>query len=188
MAETLFIAPDGWSTDRIRLRRWLPGDGPLLTEAVDGSFEHLRRWIPWAQPEQTEAESESTARRFRAQWLLAENFVMPILSPDGRRVLGGTGFHVRQGPLAGGAVEVGMWIRVDEAGQGLGSHALGALVAWAWAEWPWRRLVWKCDVDNGPSRRVAEKQGFALEGILRQDGFTPEGVLRDSCIYALLRP
>ena len=165
MSSALFVAPDSFATDRIR----------------------LRSWMPWS-PKQPAEEAESNVRRFRAQWLLAENFVMPVLSADGRRVLGGTGFHVRQGPIEGGAIEVGMWIRAEESGAGLGAHVLDALVRWSWAEWPWRRLVWKCDSHNVASRRVAEKLGFTLEGTLRQDGFTPQGALRDSCIYALLKP
>jgi len=39
---------------------------------------------------------------------------------------------------------------------------------------------------NAPSRRVLEKAGFTLEGVLRQNVFK-EGEVCDSCMYALLR-
>ena len=40
---------------------------------------------------------------------------------DEKRVLGGSGFHLREGPLADGAAEMGMWVRASEAGRGLGT-------------------------------------------------------------------
>ena len=33
-------------------------------------------------------------------------------------------------------------------------------------------------------RAVAERCGFELEGILRNDGLSPQGELRSTCIYA----
>ena len=39
---------------------------------------------------------------------------------------------------------------------------------------------------NEKSRRVAERCGFVLEGILRQNFRAPGGSLRDSCMYALV--
>ena len=40
--------------------------------------------------------------------------------------------------------------------------------------------------DNIASRRVLEKAGFTLEGIMRQ-GVFKRGQVCDSCMYALLR-
>jgi len=183
---TTFIAPDRWETDRFTLRSWLPGDGPLLYEAVASSRDHLAPFMPWVDGHTSAEASEALLRGMRARWLLGEDFGIPVFSPDGKRILGATGFHVRQGPIGSGNIEAGMWIRADEAGKGLGSALLAAVVEWAWAEWPWRRIVWKCDAHNVASRRTAESAGFALEGILVRDGRTPQGDLRDTCIYALL--
>ena len=47
-----------------------------------------------------------------------------------------------------------------------------------------RRLEITSDPRNLPSRRVAEKAGFALEGIRRQSRRDPAGNLYDSCMYA----
>jgi RimJ/RimL family protein N-acetyltransferase len=48
-----------------------------------------------------------------------------------------------------------------------------------------RRLEWKCDSLNAPSRRAAERFGFAFEGIFRQH-LIVKGRNRDTTWYAML--
>ena len=49
----------------------------------------------------------------------------------------------------------------------------------------YRRLEWKCDALNAPSRRAAQRLGFQFEGIFRQHRVV-NGHNRDSTWYALL--
>ena len=181
------LAPERLETDQLLIRCWRPGDGPALHEAHVSSYDHLAPWMPWANRDQTADECEMLVRRFRAKFLLAEDFVLGFFDPDGRRVLGGSGFHLRHGSLSTGIAEIGMWIRGDAAGAGLGTHALESLLAWGFSAWPWRRLVWKTDVDNLASRRIAEKAGMELEGITRADDVRVDGSPRDTAWYAALR-
>lgn len=181
------FAPERHEAEGFVLRSYDVGDGALLAEAVNESFEHLRPWMPWAKADQSVEESERLVRQFRAQYLLAENFVVGIFAPDGRRLLGGTGFHLREGPLSSACAEIGMFIRKSEAGQGLGTRVLVELLHWGFSGWPWLRLSWRCDQRNVPSVRVAEKAGLRLEGILRgQAAHVGEG-RRDTACYGLTR-
>ena len=111
------------------LRSYFPGDGPKLCRASVASYEHLRTEMHWAKPDMTDDEAEASVRRFRAHWLLNEDFVIGIWSPDESELLGGCGFHLREGPLEHGAAEMGMWIAAAHAGRGLGTEALRAMVA-----------------------------------------------------------
>jgi RimJ/RimL family protein N-acetyltransferase len=49
----------------------------------------------------------------------------------------------------------------------------------------YRRLVWKCDALNAPSRRAAERLGFNFEGIHRAH-LTVKGRRRDTAWYSIL--
>ena len=49
----------------------------------------------------------------------------------------------------------------------------------------YRRLEWKCDSLNAPSRRAAERYGFEYEGLFRQAVVT-KGRNRDTAWYALI--
>jgi RimJ/RimL family protein N-acetyltransferase len=49
----------------------------------------------------------------------------------------------------------------------------------------YRRYEWKCDALNAPSRRAAERLGFAFEGIFRQ-AVVYKGRSRDTAWYSII--
>jgi RimJ/RimL family protein N-acetyltransferase len=181
------VAPERFEADGFVLRSYDVGHGRLLSEAVNESHEHLSPWMPWAKADQTLEESERKVREFRGRYLLAQDFVIGIFSPDESRLLGGSGFHLREGPLSTGCAEVGMFIRRSEAGRGLGSRALSALLEWGFSEWPWLRLSWRCDERNLASARVAEKAGLRREGVLRGQPAEVGLGRRNTACYGLTR-
>lgn len=186
MSDYLF-APDRFATDRFVLRSYFPGDGPLLAEATNSSYEHLRVFMDWAQPHQSDRAAEQLVRTFRGRYLLAEDFVLGIFTLDEAQLLGGTGYHLREGPLSGGNAEVGMWIRASAAGRGLGTAVLRALVEWGFSEWPWQRLAWRCSHRNVASQRTAEKAGLQHEGVLRRRLRRADGSHDDEVCYGILK-
>jgi RimJ/RimL family protein N-acetyltransferase len=184
---TYLFAPQRFEAAGLILRSYDVGDGPRVTDAVDESYEHLRPWMPWATPHQSVEDSERLVRQCRARYLLAEDFVIGIFSADETRLLGGTGFHLREGPISTGCAELGMFIRASEAKRGLGARVLTTLLDWGFSEWPWLRLAWRCDQRNLASIRIAEKCGLRHEGVLRgQQAHVGEG-RRDTVCYALTK-
>jgi RimJ/RimL family protein N-acetyltransferase len=183
-----FLAPFRREANGFVLRSYQSGDGVALADALNVSYEHLRRFMIWARPHEDPIECELRVRQFHARYLLQEDFIIGIFDLSETRVLGGTGFHLREGPLDGGRCEMGMWIRADEAGRGLGRRVLAALISWAWDEWPFHRLSWHCSVENVASRKVAEACGLALEGRLRKAITIPGSDDHDLFLYATIRP
>ncbi|MBN2391278.1 MAG: GNAT family N-acetyltransferase [Anaerolineae bacterium] len=182
-----FFAPDRYDTDEFTVRSYVLGDGPLLAEAVNASYDHLKRFMAWAKPHTEDVEAENIARRFRGEYLLSTNFVLGIFSPDNKRLLGGSGFHLREGELSNRAAEIGMWIRVDATHKGLGPRVLCAILTWGFTEWPWERLTWRCNEENVASRRTAEKAGMQLEGRLRANVRLPDGTRETTLCFAALK-
>lgn len=183
-----FLAPERYETNDFIIRSYHAGDGPLVREAVVSSYDHLKTFIHWASPDQTELESEKIARRLRAHYLLGKDYTLGIWTPDEKEVLGGTGFHLRDGPPEWRNAEIGMWIRADRAHKGLGTAVLKALLEWGFSDWPFERLSWRCDPENLASIRVAEKAGLEREGVFRSQQLLKDGRRRDSVCYAALRP
>jgi RimJ/RimL family protein N-acetyltransferase len=181
-----FPPPERRAGEGFVLRCWMPGDGALLQPAHVESYEHLRTYMPWAKADITVVECEKWARSCRARWLLGEDFCLIVLDATETRMLGSTGFHLRGAPASGRRAEVGLWIRADQAHQGLGTAVARAMFDWGFEAWGWRRLTWHCSDRNVGSRRVAEKIGLTLEATLREDGEDPEDVLRSTHIFGAL--
>ena len=71
--------------------------------------------------------------------------------------------------------------------EGLVSYITQApIVAMAFETLAAQRVELISDAENAASRRVAERCGFALEGLLRRERRAPDGSLRDTCVYAKL--
>ncbi len=182
------LAPDRLETPEFVIRSYQPGDGALLNEAVISSYDHLKTFMPWAKTDITLAESEQLCREFRGKYLLSQEFVMGIFSPTGDRLLGGTGYHFESYSIEHLTAEIGMWIRSDMAGQGLGTKVLIELLKWGFEEWPWLKTMWRCNSINYASAAVAHKAGMPQEAILRQDAFAVDGVTRrDTILFGLTK-
>lgn len=161
------IAPERFEADGFVLRSYDIGDAPLLANANNESYEHLRPWMSWAKPYQSKEDPERLVRKFRGRYLLAEDFVLGVFSPNEDELLGGTGFHLREGPISSACAEIGMFIRQSAASSGLGTKVLRSMLDWGFSDWPWLRLSWRCDERNLASIRVAEKVGLRHEGVLQ---------------------
>ncbi len=180
-----FIAPLEWDAGDFTIRVYRPGDGAALAASTLASYEHLRPWMPWATLDYPVEEAEARVRGFAARYFTNEDFVLGIWR-DGE-LLGGTGFHLRAGPLESKNAEIGMWINGTQANQGLGTKVLIAMLEWGFTEWGWERLVWLCDIRNAASARVAEKAGLTREGTLRRHLRDVDGVRRDTYSFGILR-
>jgi RimJ/RimL family protein N-acetyltransferase len=111
------------------------------------------------------------------------HFFTFVRSTDGRAV--GTGAYMRIKPEHG-VIEIGTLVfgaslqRTSAA-----TEAIYLLAAHAFDDLGYRRLEWKCDVLNEPSRRAAERLGFRFEGIFRQH-MVVRARNRDTAWFAIL--
>lgn len=185
----LIDVPSFIATERLILRRPLPGDGPLLNEAVCESIAELRPWLPWAQTPPSADESEAQTRRMYARFIAREDLVWYLFEAgdDGseRRLLGGAGLHRIDWALR--RFEIGFWRRSGCERRGYMTEAVRALARIAFDRLAARRVEIRMDDDNERSWRLAERAGFTLEGVLRHDSLTPDGAPRSTRVYARVR-
>ena len=178
--------PRQFETERLRLRCPAAGDGRLVFEGVRDSLRDLRAWpasLPWAVHEPSEAASEAFCRQGEAEFLARTGFPLLMFLKDGNVYVGGTGLHAVNWAVP--SCEVGYWCRTAYQGRGLTTEAVRAVTAFARRHIGARRICALPDAENLPSRRVAERAGYQLEGILRNERITPDGQLRSTSVYAL---
>lgn len=182
----LIDIPERLDGERIVLLAPRAGLGAEMAVVIAQSLSHLRPWMPWAQEAPTAESSELVVRRMQADFIARRDLCFQIYArrADGSagRMLGGTGLHRIDWAVR--RFEIGYWIRPEAAGQGHASEAVRLLTALAFDRLAARRVEIRCDPRNAKSRAVAERCGFELEGVLRQDSLGVDGHPRDSCVFS----
>ena len=84
------------------------------------------------------------------------------------------------------SAELGYWLAEPFWGKGIMSQAVTQICQEAFERFDIVRIYAEPYAYNKGSRRVLEKAGFVLEGILKQSVYK-NGQMHDSCIYALLK-
>ena len=87
---------------------------------------------------------------------------------------------------ANAAIELGhIWFGPRMQRTRAATEAMALLMRLAMDDLGYRRLVWKCNALNAPSRRAAERLGFIYEGTLRAH-LVIKGRRRDTAFFSIL--
>jgi RimJ/RimL family protein N-acetyltransferase len=157
---------DFTAADAELMHRWF--NDPVITEQLmerreSFSEEDARRWVERA------LDTEGNDRKW-------------IVELDGRPI----GFSALYGVHHAQAPELGIVIGERSAwGGGVGTEGMRLTIARGFDELGIHRVLELMLSDNERPRRVAEKLGFKLEGIMRSH-VRRDGVLHDVAVYGLL--
>jgi len=144
-------------------------DADAIALAAKESNAELRPFMPWAHFPQNEISQLQRLRTTEADYFAGRELVMGLFReiPGARRELVVmVGLHARV-PLNPTALEVGYWAPTKFTKQGFTTFAVKLVVTYAFDKLGADRVQVMCDEANVASRRVIEKCGFALEGVLR---------------------
>lgn len=169
-------------SERLIIRVARPGDGPMFNAAILDSLERLSPWLSWVNPPPTVASSEESCCRAHERFLRNEDLMAMFLLKDSGVLIGGSGLHDANWDLR--SFEIGYWGRSAFAGHGLVTEGVRALVEHALGPLAAARVYLTTDNLNVASWKLAERCGFELEGILRNERRNLTGGLRDTRIYA----
>ncbi|MCA0755152.1 GNAT family N-acetyltransferase [Paenibacillus sp. N4] len=177
--------PESFESSRLLIRapRW--NDGAIVHEAVKESIRELRPWMPWAKRLPTPEEAEISIRRSRLQFLDRSDLRLLLLMKDTGELVGSSGLHRIDWQAR--KFEIGYWVRTSYSGQGYITEAVDAITAFAARELQAGRIEIRCDSRNVRSAKVAERLGFSLEGVLRNDRCDVDGILRDTIVFSKIR-
>ena len=175
--------PERIESERLLIRCWHPHDAPLFKAALDSSLPELQRWIPWAMNEPSSlGVLEDRLNGYRDDFFAGRTALFALFDPDESEVLGGVGLYRRVGP---GALEIGYWVRSDQAGQGLATEAAHAMTDVGFMLSGIEQMEIHCDPLNVPSVAVPKKLGYELAETLVDHAVGPTGEPRDTMIWLL---
>lgn len=179
--------PDHFETQRLLLRAPKAGDGLAVYEARMETREQLRNWpvaTPWAQAEPTQEDAEAYCRRGQSAFLARTDLPMLAFLKADQTFVGCFSLHRMDWEVP--RFEIGYWLRASQQKRGLATEAVQGMAQLALQELQALRVEIHCNTENHASRKVAERTGFTLEGILRNYKRLANGQIADSCIYARL--
>ena len=157
----------------VAIRPWNEADAGDLVACLDGD-EEIARWL------------DRIPQPYRVADALAfigttSETTFAIVDADDGRLLGGIGVR-----WAEDVAEIGYWVREEARGRGVTTRALVLATRFA-LERGAARVQLRADLENLPSRRVAEKVGYKAEGVLRSAHWNPRlGRRQDWVMYSLL--
>lgn len=113
----------------------------------------------------------------------ADPLFFAVVDWDAMRALGMVSF-MRMDP-ANGVIEIGnIWFAPVLQRTRKSTEAIYLMARYVFDDLGYRRLEWKCDSLNTPSRRAAERFGFTYEGIFRQH-MVVKGRNRDTAWFSM---
>ncbi len=163
-----------------KLRPFEMSDLDVVREAAQDPYIPLVTTVP-ANPADEEA-----CRFIEQQWDRARagvGYSFAIAHAATGRPVGQIGLWLRN--VTDGRASIGYWVAPSARGQHAASHALTAVVRWAFADLKIPRLELYIEPWNAASTRTAERAGFRREVLLR-DWQEIGGQRKDMLLYSLL--
>lgn len=186
MEPILLDLPERIEGERVYIRPCLPGDGKVVYEAVTRSLDELKVWMPWAHFDQSVEDAEKRVREAYARFILREDFRLHYFRKSDDAFLGSGGYPRLNWKTM--CFEIGYWIDTKFTGQGYATETAKLLEDFAFSFLNANRVEIRVDTRNHASRKIPEKLGFQLEGILRHDSYAADSSdLKDTCVYAKIR-
>jgi ribosomal-protein-serine acetyltransferase len=134
-----------------------------MTELIVRNQRRLARWEPWAEQPATLDSSRAYIRGALEDFVRGRQISTIIATDGGRTFIGRCGMRIN--PYANSG-DIGYWIDGAYEGRGIASRAATALVTSSFDELNLKQVDLRTSVGNTRSRAVAERLGFAYEGIL----------------------
>ncbi|MEH6994255.1 GNAT family N-acetyltransferase [Neobacillus drentensis] len=183
MKPSLLEFPEEFTTERLLIRKPLPGDGKAVYDAMQASLNELKPWMPWAHTNQSEQDVEANIRDSIAKFVTREDLRLHLFDKETGEFIGSSGLHRIDWSVP--KFEIGYWIDTRFSGKGYITEAVEAITKFALNELNAKRVEIRCDSKNTRSRAIPEKLGFPLEGILKNNSIAVDNKeLRDTCVFA----
>jgi ribosomal-protein-serine acetyltransferase len=139
--------------------------------------------MPWATPDYTIESCEENLRQAIGKFITQEDFRMSFFDKQTGRLMGNSGLHRIDWSVP--RFEIGYWCRSSEMGKGYVTEAARGLSKLCFEQLGAARVEICCDDLNLKSAAVAQRCGYTLEGIMKNDERNTKGELRSTRIYAL---
>jgi len=187
MHKMLIDIPDKIETERLFLRPYQTGDGPMYYAASLRNREHLAEYESGNALMQLKDENhaEAIVRELAADWISRSCFFIGIFKKSSGDWVG----QVYVGPTNWDLPEfvIGYIADVNHQRKGYISEAVLGVLGMLFDDLGAHRVKSDCNLENERSWRLLERCGFQREGHLRENKRSPDGTFHGDYLYSILR-
>lgn len=135
-----------------------------LFRLTDRNREHLRVWLPWLDITTTLQDTKNYIHSSQMQALSNRNFQACVMYKG--EIAGQIGFH--QIDWMHKYTGLGYWLGESFQGKGIMTRATRFMIHHAFTDLKLNRIEIRVASGNEASRKIPERLGFKLEGVLRK--------------------
>ncbi len=181
------VLPAKLESERLLLRCYELSDAAMYAGMVDQNRERLQDDFPNRRDViRNEQDAESFIWQMIQMWEMRRAFHFCVLEKQSHSYVGEVFFTdiVWRVPKA----DIGYYVVREWEGKGMATEALKTLLPFAFETLEMRKLQVRCVVDNLRSQQVAERCGFKIEGVLRNDFVKADGQTLVNLVYYGMTP
>lgn len=179
--------PDQFETPRLLVRRYRPGDGPLLLAVGQRNRAHLAQFEAENSllSLQDVAQAEMLIDNLSFEWEAGKTFLLGAFDKATGAFVAQIYLGLTNPELP--EFELGYVADCEHEGQGYVTEAARAAIRLIFEHLRAYRLRLECDDTNPRSSRVAERCGMLCEGHFIQNKKRPDGSITGTLHYRLLK-
>ena len=181
------IFPEKAETERLYLRSYRSGDGPMLFAAGIRNRNHLAEFQSgnFLRRLESEEHAETIARKLESAWKAGNSFAIGVFERATDEWVGQV--SVAQTNLVLPEFVIGHAADINHEGKGYISETVNGILRTLFQDMGAHRVKSDCKDNNARSWRLLERCGFRREGHLRENKRSPDGSLHGDFLYGLLR-
>lgn len=150
---------------------------------VSNQIDYLSQWLAWPAFCQSEQDFRHFIQRSLHDYAEGQSLTCAIRYKG--ELVGNCSFNSIDHDLS--RVKIGYWLSQHHNGKGIITRTVVKLIDLAFNHYHINKVELAAAVDNWPSRKVAERVGMKLEGIITNSEKVGERIL-DHAIYAIHKP
>ena len=168
---------------KITLKKHSLALAQTMFDYVDADRVRLQVFLPWVEFTKTVQDEIEYIKTTQQKWEECSLFDYGIFLKENNTYVGNIGVHTIS--WNHNRAELGYWILGKYEGQGLISDAVCAIEKTLF-ERKFNRIEIRCDANNLKSGNVPKRNGYTLEGTLREHRIEQER-FKDTQVYAKLK-
>ncbi|HEX8728758.1 MAG TPA: GNAT family N-acetyltransferase [Ktedonobacterales bacterium] len=174
---------DSLEGERVVVRPHTPDDFDQMWSAIQASHDEIRPWLPFA--DQSQDDLRNWLAKTAAKWITREFMGCAIVERASNHLVGNIGLMVQSWDIR--SFEIGYWLATSAVGHGYMAEAVRLITDFAFDHLEAQRVMIRCDAENVRSAAVPKRLGFTFEGCNRRDFAAPDGKVRDTLVFSMIR-